>query len=337
MSNLHKKDDLNALKDAVDISYLLDSLGIRGSRESSKEIRASCSIHGGDNKSAFRFNKEKRTWVCFTHKCHDIHGNDIIGLIKAVLGVDFIGALNYLKGLTGDVSLYRKSYNEKKFENERNSFINSYSKPKLPNYVSEDSLNMFKHLRSNYFIDQKYKKSTLDSFEIAGGFTDAFGIVRDIIPIRNVKNDLVAYSLRDIRENPPDTDFKYILTEGFVKDNVIYNLNYARVFSTSVPLIIVEGFKSVWRFHEYGLYNTVAVMGSCITLGQIKLLKAYALNGVVVMFDPDKAGKEGTVKAIEDLSEHMPVHSVYMDICDGEDPAELNLSKAYGYLNEFIR
>jgi DNA primase len=93
----------------------------------------------------------------------------------------------------------------------------------------------------------------------------------------------------------------------------------------------------VWRFHEYGLYNTVAVMGSCITLGQIKLLKAYALNGVVVMFDPDKAGKEGTVKAIEDLSEHMPVHSVYMDICDGEDPAELNLSKAYGYLNEFIR
>ena len=264
-TSVYKKDDLVLLKEMVDITYLLHSLGLVNLHETNKEVRCACTIHGGDNKSAFKFNKETRTWVCFTHKCHEIHGNDIIGLIKGSLGIDFVAALNYLKDLVGDVGAYQVSCSERKLENERKAFINQYSTPTMPDYVSEDNLKIFAPFRSNYFISKGVKKDTLDYFEIAGGFTDSWGILRDIIPIRDVKNDLVAYSLRDTRKTPPSDDYKYILTEGFIKDKVLYNLNNARIFGPSIPLIVVEGFKSVWKFHEYGFFNTIAAMGSSIS------------------------------------------------------------------------
>jgi len=347
-TSLFNKDDITALKDMVDINYLLDSLGIRATKESSKEVRAACIIHGGDNKSAFRFNKDKRTWVCFTHGCNDIHGNDIISLIRAVMGLDFMGALNYLKELVGDISSYKKSIDKHKFKKESDQFIEQYSKHKIPDYVSEEKLLLYKPLRSQYFINKGFTEEVLNKFDIAGGFTDDFNILRDIVPIRDVNNKLVAYSLRDIRKNAPK-EWKYILSEGFIKDKTLYNLNKARVFGTELPLIVVEGFKSVWRFHEYGLYNTIAIMGSNITQGQVDLLRAYAIKGVILMLDPDSAGIEGMEGkkdqfgrllregATQILSRYMNVVEVRMDPALGEDPAELTLNQAYGYLNEYIR
>ena len=84
---------LEYLKDAIDARYLVESLGIIITRETTKELRGNCAVHGGDNPTSFRFNKERKTWVCFSHKCHDIHGNDIIGLIKAMNKLDFMGAV----------------------------------------------------------------------------------------------------------------------------------------------------------------------------------------------------------------------------------------------------
>ncbi len=346
-TSLYEKDDINNLKEMVDIDYLLDALGIKATKSSSKEVRATCIIHGGDNKSAFRFNKDKRTWVCFTHGCNETHGNDIISLIQAVHHFDFMTALNFLKELVGDVGTVKKNIEDRKFKKETEKFISQYLKQKLPEYVTEENLKAHKPLRSSYFNSKGFSNKILDRFEIAGGFKDQLGVVRDIIPIRNAKSELVAYSLRDTRKNA-DKDYKYVLSEGFQKDKVLYNLNRARLFGTDVPLIVVEGFKSVWRLYEYGFFNTVAIMGARLTPGQADLLKAYALNGVVLMFDPDKAGIEG-MDGLEDengnvlregaihmLSKYIHVDRVYMSPEHGEDPAELTSDLAYRYLNEFI-
>ena len=346
--NSYEKDDVNHLKEMVDVDYLLDALGIKATKTSSKEVRATCVIHGGDNKSAFRFNKDKRTWVCFTHGCNEVHGSDIISLIQAVNNVDFITALNFLKDLVGDISSFKKSIEKRKFKKETEKFLSQYIKQKPPEYVTEKHLKAHKFLRSNYFNNKGFSNKILNKFEIAGGFKDQLGIVRDIIPIRNAKGELVAYSLRDIRKNA-DKNYKYVLSEGFHKDKVLYNLNNARLFGTDVPLIIVEGFKSVWRFYEYGFFNTVAVMGATMTPGQVNLLKAYALNGVILMFDPDPAGIEGmdgtvtgTGKVLREgaermLNKYIKVDKIYMSPELGSDPAELTLEQTYGYLNEFIR
>lgn len=339
----YKSLDINALKESVDLHNLIYSLGFKITNENSREIRCTCIVHGGDNKSAFRLNKDKRTWICFTHKCHEEHGYDLIGLIKGVLKVDFVGALEYLKKLVGDNVVNASYMAARTFSSSRDSFIKEYATPTRPSYVNEDHLRSYRPLRSQSFISEdNFSKPTLDYFEVAGGLTDKFGVLRDIIPIRDANGELQAYSLKDVRLNPPDSDYKYIITKGFLKDTVLYNLNNAKLYAESFPLIVVEGFKSVWRLYDYGIYNVVAAIGSFITEGQMKLLKTYALHGVVVMFDADEAGSSGADLAEEYLGKE-GIKTTIVKIAredvkkDDDGPAELTMEQTYRYLNEFVR
>lgn len=331
------KTKLEDIKSSIDPVYLLNSLGIKFDRDSYKEIRATCPIHGGDNKTSFRFNKDRKTWACFTRKCHEDFGNDIVGLVKAVTGRSFIDAVSYLQELVGDSSgadmsdlLYKKDIDE---------FVrlNNYE-DKKPKSVNQQSLDKFKHFRSDFFLRQGFQKSTLDYFEVAGGWKDNDGVIRDIIPIRNDIGDLSAYSLRDIRST--NYDNKYIITPGFNKANCLYNLNNAAKFLKDKPLIIVEGFKSVWKLYEHGIYNVAAVMGSSMSEGQQHLALMYALGGVVIMFDNDIAGVSGAVKAAESLSGKMNVYTIFIQETDdkgkGLDPADLTYEQINSYIGEFV-
>lgn len=333
------REKLEYLKLSVDPRYLIESLGFEIHRESPKEIRSICIIHGGDNQTAFRFNKDKRTWVCFTHKCHEIYGNDIVSLIKVVMSVDFIGAVEYLQHLTGDVG-DGMGLTETKIHREQEEFIRSYKNLKTPSkIVNEETLTKFK-FRSNSFLHDGFLNETLNNFEIGGGYTDSFGYTRDVIPIRDDKSHLVAYSLRDTRRNVTNDDFKYILTSEFDKNSTIYNLNKAKRFSEKKPLIVVEGFKSVWKLHEYGIENVVAIMGSRITPGQADLFCQYALKGIVVMFDNDAAGVSGAAQTYEELKNKLDVYLVFITEVDedgrGLDPSDLSKKTIEGYLKKYI-
>lgn len=329
------KEKLDYMKSTVDPVYLLSDLGVDITHQTHKEVRSACPVHGGDNQTAFRFNKETRTWVCFTHKCHEIHGNDIIGLIKALTGREFVESVEYLRELTGDVS--GTDYIEHKRRREMTEFIQSYDHIAMkPDTVSEASLEKHKPLRSNFFLTQGFEQETLNYFEIAGGWKDKHKLIRDIIPIRNDRNNLIAYSLRDTRSNVDDNDFKYILTPGFDKQHCLYNLNKAQKCTDKLPLIVVEGFKSVWRLYEYGIRNVVATMGSGITMGQQQLLFLYAMKGIVTFFDNDKAGVDATNKACVDLGNKLDVRPVFIQEVGengkGLDPADLTKDQVYEYL-----
>lgn len=332
------KEKLEYLKLAVDPRYLIESLGFEIHKESSKEIRSTCIIHGGDNKTAFRFNKDKRTWVCFTHKCHEIYGNDIISLIKTVMNIDFVGAVEYLQHLTGDIG-DGVGLAESRIHREQDEFMRSYKNLEVSSkIVNEDALSKFK-FRSDSFLHDGFSNEILDCFEVGGGYTDSFGYTRDVIPIRDNKSHLVAYSLRDTRRNVSDDDFKYILTI-FDKDLVIYNLDRAKKFSEEKSLIVVEGFKSVWKLYEYGIENVVAVMGSKITPGQANLLCQYALKGIVIMFDNDAAGVSGAAQAYEELKNKLDISLVFITEVDengkGLDPSDLSKEAINGYLKKYI-
>lgn len=333
------KQKLEYLKFSVDPKVLLNSLGFIISKETTKELRSTCAIHGGDNKTAFRFNKEKRSWLCFTHKCHDIFGNDIIALIRAVTGTNFIDAVAYLRQLVGDISSNVGMALEYERQKERRSFLESSTNDTKihSTIVTESCLEQYKSFRSNSFIEDGFSDDTLDYFEIAGGYTDGFGYLRDIIPIRNDKGDLVAYSMRDIRRDVSDKDYKYVLTKGFTKDKVLYNLHNAKSYipEDKPSLIVVEGFKSVWRLYDLGIRNVVASMGSGITHGQENLLFSYAINGIVIFFDGDIAGIIGTTSACESLRGRFNVFPVFV-ADEGKDPSDMDDDTIYNYLRGYI-
>jgi len=324
---------LSNLKDAVDSNYLIEALGFVIKKETPKELRCTCIVHGGDNPTSFRFNKERKTWVCFSHKCHEVFGNDIIGLIKATQKIEFIEAVEYLSKLTGGIEGDINALNYRK-EKERREFIRQsktdiYTHPE----VNEERLLRYRPLRSKFFnIDGGFSDELLDKFEIAGGYKSNDGLIRDIIPIRDIEGKLVAYSLRDIRSNV-SYESKYKITYGFDKDSVLYNLH--RIIPVDKPIIIVEGFKSVWKMHQCGIKNSVCVMGSKITQGQQKLLFSNALHGVVIFFDCDMAGVEGTMSAYESLRQKIDVWPVFI-VEEGLDPSDLSCEKLYEYLGNYI-
>ena len=326
------KIKLEYLKDMVDPRYLVESLGIVITRETPKELRGACAVHGGDNPTSFRFNKDKKTWVCFSHKCHDIHHNDIIGLIRAMQHIDFMGAVDYLSNMVGDFDSAIEGLKFRR-EKEQKAFIGqtsteTYIHPK----VNEERLAGYMGHRSPLFGNDGFSDETLDYFEIGGGYQTNDKLTRDVVPIRDIDGQLVAYSLRDIR---PDAEYasKYHITYGFDKDKVLYNLH--RLVPVDGPVVVVEGFKAVWRLADYGITNIVAVMGSKITQGQQKLLFSNAIHGAIIFFDCDVAGVEGAMVAYETLRYRMDVSPVFITE-EGKDPADLDRETIYSYLTPYL-
>jgi len=329
---------LSNLKDVIDPHYLVESLGFVVKKETPKELRCTCIVHGGDNPTSFRFNKERKTWVCFSHKCHEVFGNDIIGLIKATQKIEFVEAVEYLSKLTGDIGDGLDALNYRK-EKERREFIeNNKTTANIHPEVNEERLLRYRPLRSKFFnTESDFSDEILDKFEIAGGYKSNDGLIRDIIPIRDTEGKLTAYSLRDIRSNV-SYESKYKITYGFDKDNVLYNLN--NIIPVDKPIIVVEGFKSVWRMYQYGIKNVVAAIGSKITRGQRRLLCSHALHGMVMFFDNDTAGVLGTIDAYNHLKSKININYIFITETDdngnGLDPADLDKETMYNYLQEYI-
>ena len=345
MTSLAKKDNLrdriDTVKSIVDAHYLLECLGFKITRETVKELRSACIRHGGDNTTSFRYNKENNTWLCFSHKCHEQYSYDVIGLVMAVNGLGFMDALEYLEEITGATTVNQSKLFEFRKKKERERFIKeSGISQYVPDIVDDKVLKYYRPFRSSFFIEEGVKKETLDYFEVAGGYSGSDGLIRDIIPIRDDKGKLVAYSLRDIRKNVKNQHRKYKLTPGFDKNYVLYNLDKIKDFVGLSPLIIVEGFKSVWRLYELGIFNVVACMGSGITPGQEKLLYTYAAKGVVLFFDNDEAGAEAAERNIKMLEGKLKVYLEVITELDengnGLDPFDLTKDQIFYYLKNYI-
>lgn len=322
---------LNRLKEAIDAEALLASLGFNITRTTPTEVRATCKLHGGDNKSAFRMNKQTKNWVCFSHGCHEDIGYDVISLVMHSLNLSFNDAISYLENLAGVNVNDEAAFVAFKRAKDRREFIehNEFDNRQVPEaLLSEDYLKGFRKFRSNFF-EQKdnggFSKEILDHFEIGGGYVDKYGFQRDVIPIRDVQGVLKAYSCRDIT-GKADDDYKYLLTKGFDKDKVLYNLHYAKDHSgKSKTLIVVEGFKSVWKLYMAGYKNAVACMGSRVTQGQQSLLYSYAFN-VILLLDFDKAGVKGTLKALDDMNGKIYLTPLFLGT-DDRDPADYSIEE----------
>lgn len=321
---------INRLKEAIDAEQLLGLLGFDISRTTSTEVRAVCKLHGGSNKSSFRMDKRTKNWVCFSRSCQETIGYDVISLVKSVLGLSFPDALKYLESITGININDESAYVQYKRNKDRREFIQqSLDNRQVPlALVTEEYLKSFKKFRSNFFKKEKnggFTEEVLDRFDIGGGYVDKYGFQRDVIPIRDDKDELKAYSCRDIT-GQADEAFKYLLTKGFDKNRALYNLQRAKKYmGKSKTLIVVEGFKSVWKLYMAGYKNVVACMGSKITTGQQSLLYSYAFE-VILFLDGDAAGVEGTSKALEDMKGKIKLIPIFFPYED-KDPGDLNIEE----------
>ena len=127
-----------------------------------------------------------------------------------------------------------------------------------------------------------------------------------VIPIHNVKGEVVAYAGRWPGE-PPDKDTpKYKIPAGFKKSQELFNLDRASKEPADKPLVIVEGFFDVIKIHQHGYRKVVALMGSSLSVAQEALIRQHSerQSHIIVMLDENPAGMAGRADAAARLSQH---------------------------------
>ncbi len=170
------------------------------------------------------------------------------------------------------------------------------------------------------------KGVTMDAAEKAGliikkekGFYDRFR-GRLMFPITDVKGRVIGFGGRALGGGEP----KYLNSPEsnvFKKGETLYGFYQAKQgIIKEGKVIIVEGYFDLLALHYHGFTNSVATMGTALTVEHLKSLKGYAPL-VYVLFDSDEAGKNAAIRALNlFLNEELSCRAVILP--QAKDPDE---------------
>jgi DNA primase len=141
---------------------------------------------------------------------------------------------------------------------------------------------------------------------------------RIMFPIRSVSGQVLGFGGRAFKEQTA----KYVNSAEspvYNKSFCLYGLYQAKkAILEHDECYVVEGYTDVMTMHVYGMENVVSSSGTSLTQGQVKMIKRYTKN-VVLMYDGDAAGIKATRRGIDLLhTEGMNVKVVPFE--EGVDP-----------------
>jgi DNA primase len=141
---------------------------------------------------------------------------------------------------------------------------------------------------------------------------------RVIFPIWDATGRVVGFGGRVLDDslpkylNSPETTF-------FSKGRTLYGLHQARqAIKEKGYVIVVEGYMDVITAHRYGVTNTVASLGTALTVEHGRTLMNYSRN-VVFAYDADAAGIAAALRGLDILQE-LGCEVRVVSIPDGKDP-----------------
>jgi DNA primase len=141
---------------------------------------------------------------------------------------------------------------------------------------------------------------------------------RIMFPIFDLNHHSIGFGGRILDDSLP----KYINTPEtpiYHKGYSLYGLDSAFEDMRKRDLvIIVEGYMDMLVLRQHGISNVVASLGTALTSDQIRRLKGYTKN-VVVLFDPDDAGREAALKSFP-LFLNEGISAKVVVLPQGEDP-----------------
>lgn len=157
------------------------------------------------------------------------------------------------------------------------------------------------------------------------GYFDRFRD-RVMFPIRDVRGQTVGFGGRILPDSPYAARgpkyYNSAETPLFHKSELIYGLDLARHPASAAGYIaVMEGYTDVMMAHQFGVANTVATMGTALTLTHVTQLRRYAPR-VVLVYDADAGGMNGVDRALE-LFVGQDVELAVATLPDGLDPCDL--------------
>ena len=110
----------------------------------------------------------------------------------------------------------------------------------------------------------------------------------------------------------------------FQKRKTLFNFDQAKK-STTKSILVFEGSADATTIYAGGLKMATATCGTAFTSEHLEMILAHGITKVVIVFDPDKAGKEGTarfVKMLEEFGGHPGLEVEIVAMPGTSDPDE---------------
>lgn len=193
-------------------------------------------------------------------------------------------------------------------------------------------------LRSESVALSLMEKAGLILAKQRGGYYDRFR-QRLIFPITDVKSRVLGFGGRILSDNKDKALAKYINspeTPIYTKGRNLYGLNLARdAIREDDFAVVVEGYLDFIIPYQEGVRNIVASLGTALTPEQIRLLRRYTHN-VVIIYDADDAGQMAALRALDIfIEEGMNVRVVSLP--EGLDPDLFIRQRDIALFKELIR
>lgn len=161
---------------------------------------------------------------------------------------------------------------------------------------------------------------------------------RLMFPIENELGRIVGFGGRIVPGAPgsePRGDYtppKYLNSPEsvfFNKRRVLFGLPHCK--RAGKKILVMEGYTDVIVCHLAGFQGAVASLGTAFTADHARLVERYASEGIVLMFDADRAGRQAERAMRELVNAKVPVRIALMRGVDAggvKDPADLGAGAA---------
>ncbi|MBO5157736.1 MAG: DNA primase [Prevotella sp.] len=145
---------------------------------------------------------------------------------------------------------------------------------------------------------------------------------RVIFPWFTVSGKVSAFGGRKLDSATKGVSQKYVNSpesEIYHKDHELYGLYQAKkAIAKEDCVYMVEGYTDVIAMHQCGLENVVANSGTALSIYQIKQLRKFS-NNIVLLYDGDEAGIHAAMRGTDMLlAEGMNIKVLVLP--DGDDP-----------------
>lgn len=342
---------LEEIKERIDIiDFISEYVDLK---KTGQNFRALCPFHSEKTPSFF-VNPSKKIFHCFG--CGK--GGDIITFLMEYENIDFQEAIEILSRRAG--LEFESSKNKKKNEISKENFYEIYrlaanyynellkksekAKKYLQirgitdrtaelfqlGYASSEKEGLYNYLKSKNINENFIKKSGLIS--------NNYDFFRDriIIPIHDVTGKIIGFGGRLIETindlpkyiNSPDTTI-------FKKGENIFGLWQAKNYIKEKNYVImVEGYIDVILCNQYGFKNTVAPLGTALTLEQLKRIKRFT-NRLLFVFDGDEAGLTAVERSLSLAFQSGFIVKIVL-LGENEDPASILQKEGERSLKNYI-
>ncbi len=150
--------------------------------------------------------------------------------------------------------------------------------------------------------------------------TDFFA-ERLVIPIRDERGQTLAFTARAVRADEPKKYINSPETPAYIKGRVVFGLDLARdEIARRGHAVMMEGQFDVITAHQFAVTNAVASSGTALTEEQVRLLKRFT-DELLLVFDSDRAGRDASRKAAVLAAQHA-MRSRVVVVPGAKDPDE---------------